>query len=437
MKQPESILKPDGRLAVLMPGLGAVATTFIAGCLLTRRGLAKPIGSLTQMGTIRLGKRTDNRVPKIKDFLPLAGLDQLVFGGWDLFPDNAYEAAKSANVLESRHIEPIRDELSQIKPMSAAFYPEYVKRLHGPNVKQAKNKADMVEQLRQDIRDFKKNNNCDRAVAIWCGSTEIYIEASDVHSSIEKFERGLLENHPAISNSMLYGWACLKEGVPFANGAPGLTLDFPAGHELARQTNVAFCGKDFKTGQTLMKTILAPGLKARLLGLNGWFSTNILGNRDGEVLDDPDNFKTKEVSKLGVLEQILQPDHHPDLYGNVYHKVRINYYPPRGDAKEGWDAIDIFGWLEYPMQIKIDFLCRDSILAAPLVLDLALFLDLANRAGFRGVQEWLSFYFKTPLTAPGLYPEHDVFIQLMKLKNTLRWMMREPLITHLGNEYYD
>jgi len=437
MKQPESIQKPAGRLAVLLPGLGAVATTFIAGCLLTRRGLARPIGSLTQMGTIRLGKRTDNQVPKISDFVPLAQLDQLVFGGWDLFPDNAYEAAKSAQVLESRHIEPIRDELSQIRPMRAAFYPEYVKRLHGTNVKQAVNKADMVEQLRQDIRDFMKTNDCARAVAVWCGSTEIYIEPSDVHSTIEKFERGLLDNHPEISNSMLYGWACIKEGVPFANGAPSLTVDFPAAHDLAKQMNVAFCGKDFKTGQTLMKTILAPGLKARLLGLNGWFSTNILGNRDGEVLDDPDNFKTKEVSKLGVLEQILQPAHHPELYGNVYHKVRINYYPPRGDAKEGWDNIDIFGWLEYPMQIKIDFLCRDSILAAPLVLDLALFLDLANRAGFRGVQEWLSFYFKTPITAPGLYPEHDVFIQLMKLKNTLRWMMREPLITHLGNEYYD
>ena len=437
MKQPEHISKPEGRLAVLLPGLGAVATTFIAGCLLARRGLAQPIGSLTQMGTIRLGKRTDNRVPRIADFVPLASLDQLVFGGWDLFPDNAYESAKHAKVLSSEHLEPIREELEQIKPMPAAFYPEYVKRLHGTNVKKAANKAEMVEQLRQDIRDFIRNNKCDRAVAVWCGSTEIYIEAGDVHSSIEKFEQGLLANDPAISSSMLYGWACIKERVPFANGAPNLAVDFPAAHELARQMNVAFCGKDFKTGQTLMKTILAPGLKARLLGLNGWFSTNILGNRDGEVLDDPDNFKTKEVSKLGVLEEILQPSQYPALYGNVYHKVRINYYPPRGDAKEGWDNLDIFGWLGYPMQIKIDFLCRDSILAAPLVLDLALFLDLANRAGFRGVQEWLSFYFKCPITAPGLYPEHDVFIQSMKLKNTLRWMMKEPLITHLGNEYYD
>jgi myo-inositol-1-phosphate synthase len=437
MKQPEHISKPEGRLAVLLPGLGAVATTFIAGCLLARRGLAQPIGSLTQMGTIRLGKRTDNRVPRIADFVPLASLDQLVFGGWDIFPDNAYESAKHAKVLSAEHLEPIREELEQIKPMPAAFYPEYVKRLHGTNVKKAANKAEMVEQLRRDIRDFIRNNKCDRAVAVWCGSTEIYIEAGDVHSSIEKFERGLLENDPAISSSMLYGWACIKERVPFANGAPNLAVDFPAAHELARQMNVAFCGKDFKTGQTLMKTILAPGLKARLLGLNGWFSTNILGNRDGEVLDDPDNFKTKEVSKLGVLEEILQPSQYPALYGNVYHKVRINYYPPRGDAKEGWDNLDIFGWLGYPMQIKIDFLCRDSILAAPLVLDLALFLDLANRAGFRGVQEWLSFYFKCPITAPGLYPEHDVFIQSMKLKNTLRWMMKEPLITHLGNEYYD
>jgi len=437
MKQPEHISKPEGRLAVLLPGLGAVATTFIAGCLLARRNLAEPIGSLTQMGTIRLGKRTDNCAPRIADFVPLATLDQLRFGAWDLFPDDACESAKSAQVLSSEHIEPVADELKQIKPMSAAFYPEYVKRLHGTNIKQAKNKAEIVEQLRHDIRSFIRDNQCDRAVAIWCGSTEIYIEPTDVHSSIEKFEQGLLDNDPAISNSMLYGWACIKERVPFANGAPNLTVDFPAAHELARQMNVAFCGKDFKTGQTLMKTILAPGLKARLLGLSGWFSTNILGNRDGEVLDDPDNFKTKEVSKLGVLEHILQPDQYPSLYGRIYHKVRINYYPPRGDAKEGWDNLDIFGWLGYPMQIKIDFLCRDSILAAPLVLDLALFLDLAQRAGFRGVQEWLSFYFKSPITAPGLYPEHDVFIQLMKLKNTLRWMMREPLITHLGNEYYD
>ncbi len=437
MEKPQTITPAQGRLAVLLPGLGAVATTFIAGCLLARRGLAKPIGSLTQMGTIRLGLRTERRVPRIADFVDLAGMDDLVFGGWDVIEEDAYQAARTAKVLEDRHLEPIREELQSIQPMRAAFYPEYVKRLSGQHTKQARTKADMVELLREDIRHFVSSHGCTRAVAVWCGSTEIYIEPQDVHSSIAAFEKGLVENHPAISNSMLYGWACLKEKVPFANGAPNLTLDFPAGHELARREGVAFCGKDFKTGQTLMKTILAPGLKARLLGISGWFSTNILGNRDGEILDDPQSFKTKEVSKLGVLEEILQPSHHPDLYSDVFHKVRINYYPPRGDAKEGWDNLDIFGWLGYPMQIKLDFLCRDSILAAPIVLDLALFMDLAGRAGFRGVQEWLSFYFKSPLVAPGLYPEHDLFIQSMKLKNTLRWMMGEPVITHLGHEYYD
>jgi myo-inositol-1-phosphate synthase len=437
MKQPETIPSPEGRLAVLLPGLGAVSTTFIAGCLLARKGLAKPIGSLTQMGTIRLGRRTDNRVPLVRDFVPLATLDQLCFGAWDVYAEDAYEAASTSKVLEQKHLDPIADELHAIRPMSAAFYPEYVKRLHGPNTKQAKNKAEMVEQLRQDIRDFMKSSGASRAVAVWCGSTEIYLEQGPVHATIESFEKGLLESDPAISNSMLYAWACLLEKVPFANGAPNLTLDFPAGHELARRENVPFCGKDFKTGQTLLKTILAPGLKARLLGLSGWFSTNILGNRDGEILDDPESFKTKEVSKLGVLDEILQPSLYPELYGNIYHKVRINYYPPRGDSKEGWDNLDIFGWLGYPMQIKLDFLCRDSILAAPIVLDLALLLDLASRAQFRGVQEWLSFFFKSPMTAPGLYPEHDLFIQSMKLKNTLRWMMKEPLITHLGQEYYD
>ncbi|HEY6558167.1 MAG TPA: inositol-3-phosphate synthase [Polyangiaceae bacterium] len=437
MKKPESISKPEGKLAVLLPGLGAVSTTFIAGCLLARRGLAKPIGSMTQMGTIRLGKRTDNRNPKISEFAPLANLDQLEFASWDLFPEDAYESAKHAQVLESKHLDPIKDELSAVRPMPAVFYPEYVKRLHGTHVKTGKTKADMVAALQDDIRRVQKERGCDRAVAVWCGSTEIYVEPSAVHASIGSFEKGLLENDPAITNSMIYAWACLKEGVPFANGAPNLTVDFPAALELARETGTPICGKDFKTGQTLMKTILAPGFKARMLGLSGWFSTNILGNRDGEVLDDPENFKTKEVSKLGVLEQILQPETYPELYGDVYHKVRINYYPPRGDAKEGWDNIDIFGWLGYPMQIKVDFLCRDSILAAPLVLDLALFMDLAKRANFRGVQEWLSFFFKSPITAPGLYPEHDLFIQSMKLKNTLRWMLGEPLITHLGNEYYD
>ncbi len=437
MERPEKVSPAKGKLAVFLPGLGAVATTFIAGVMLARKGLAEPVGSLTQMGTIRLGKRTDDRVPRINDFAPLAQLNDLEFAAWDLFPENAYEAAKHAEVLRPNHLEPIKEELEAVTPMPAVFYPEYVKRLHGTHVKEAATKADMVELVREDIRRVMREKGCARAVAVWCGSTEIYVEPSDVHQSIEAFEKGLKENHPDITSSMIYAWACLKEGVPYANGAPNLTLDFGAGDELARQTGVPIGGKDFKTGQTLMKTLLAPGFKARMLGLSGWFSTNILGNRDGEVLDDPENFKSKEVSKLGVLEHILQPNVYPQLYKDVYHKVRINYYPPRGDEKEGWDNIDIFGWLGYPMQIKVDFLCRDSILAAPIVLDLALFMDLAQRAGFRGVQEWLSFYFKSPMTAPGLYPEHDLFIQLMKLKNTLRWMMGEELITHLGNEYYD
>ena len=437
MKQPSSIPEPSGKLAVFLPGLGAVSTTFIAGCLLARRGLGKPFGSLTQLGTIRLGKRTENRVPKIADFVPLTSLDKLEFFTWDIFPEDAYQAALTAQVLEQRHLDPIKAELEAIKPMAGVFYPEYVKRLNGTHIKSAASKAELVEALRDDLRRSIKERGCERAVAVWCGSTEIYVEPSAVHHSAAAFEKGLLANDPAITNSMMYAWACLKEGIPFANGAPNLCVDTGAAFELARETATPICGKDFKTGQTLMKTILAPGLKARMLGLSGWFSTNILGNRDGEVLDDPENFKTKEVSKLGVLEHILQPDVYKELYGEVYHKVRINYYPPRGDAKEGWDNIDIFGWLGYPMQIKVDFLCRDSVLAAPLVLDLALFLDLAKRVGFRGVQEWLSFYFKSPMTAPGLYPEHDLFIQSMKLKNTLRWLKREPLITHLGNEYYE
>jgi myo-inositol-1-phosphate synthase len=437
MKAPEHVSPAQGKLAVFLPGLGAVATTFVAGCLLARAGKGTPIGSLTQMGTIRLGKRTDNRVPKISEFVSLASLNDLVFAGWDLFPDNAYEAAKNANVLESRHLEEVKNELSQIQPMKAVFYPEYVKRLHGTHTKSAATKADMVEAIRADIRQVLASSGATRGVAVWCGSTEIYIEPGHVHQTIQSFEKGLLENDPKISNSQIYAWACMKEGVPYANGAPNLAVDFPAAHALARETKTPIAGKDFKTGQTLMKTILAPGLKARLLGLRGWFSTNILGNRDGEVLDDPDSFKTKEVSKLGVLEHILQPSKYPELYGNIFHKVRIEYYPPRGDSKEGWDNLDIQGWLGYEMQIKVDFLCRDSILAAPIVLDLALFMDLAKRAGFSGVQEWLSFYFKSPMTAEGLYPEHDLFIQSMKLKNTLRWMQGEDLITHLGNEYYD
>ncbi|MBE7480003.1 MAG: inositol-3-phosphate synthase [Polyangiaceae bacterium] len=437
MKQPKQIEKADGKLGILLPGMGAVATTFIAGCLLARKGLAQPVGSLTQLGTIRLGKRTDNRSPKIDEFVPLASLDQLEFAGWDIFPDTAYESATHAAVLEQKHLDPIKSELEAIKPMSGVFYPEYVKRLNGTHVKTGGSKADMVEKVRDDICGFLKRSGCSRAVTVWCGSTEIYLEQTAAHQSMKAFEKGLLDNDPSISNSQIYAWACLKEGVPFANGAPNLTVDFPAAYELARETNTPLAGKDFKTGQTLMKTILAPGLKARMLGLNGWFSTNILGNRDGEVLDDPENFKTKEVSKLGVLDSILQPEVYPNLYGEVHHVVRINYYPPRGDAKEGWDNIDIFGWLGYPMQLKVDFLCRDSILAAPIVLDLALFMDLAKRASFRGVQEWLSFYWKSPMTAPGLNPEHDLFIQLMKLKNTLRWMRGEESITHLGHEYYD
>jgi len=437
MKRPPQVQPADGKLGILLPGLGAVSTTFIAGCLLARRGLGTPIGSLTQLATIRLGKRTENRTPLIKDFVPLAGLDQLVFGSWDLFTDDAYESATHAEVLSPEHLGQVKDEMSAIKPMSAVFYPEYVKRLHGTNVKKGATKADMVEALREDIRRFKKDNGLSRVVCVWCGSTEIYIAPGEVHQTIARFEKGLLENDPGIANSQMYAWACIKEGVPYANGAPNLTVDFPAAFDLAKEHKVPISGKDFKTGQTWMKTVVAPGLKARMLGLSGWFSTNILGNRDGEVLDDPENFKSKEVSKLGALEYILQPKIYADLYGKIFHKVRIEYYPPRGDAKEGWDNLDIFGWLGYPMQIKINFLCRDSILAAPIVLDLALFMDLAQRARFTGVQEWLSFYFKSPMTAPNLYPEHDLFIQSMKLKNTLRWMMGEELITHLGNEYYD
>jgi len=438
VKQPVSIQKPEGKLGILLPGMGAVATTFVAGCLMARKGLGDPVGSLTQMGTIRLGKRTDGKSPAIKDFVPLYGLDQLAFGGWDIFPENAYDTARHAEVLSKDHCDSVKDELSAIQAMPGVFYPEYVKRLNGTHIKKGKTKREMAEQVEADIKTFMKTNGCSRAVAVWCGSTEIYIEPTHaVHQSLAAFEKGLDDNDPMISNSQIYAYACLRQGVPYANGAPNLTVDFPAMWELARERQMPISGKDFKTGQTLMKTILAPGLKARLLGLRGWFSTNILGNRDGEVLDDPESFKSKEVSKLGVLEHILQPEINKALYGNLYHKVRIEYYPPRGDAKEGWDNLDIFGWLGYPMQIKVDFLCRDSILAAPIVLDLALFMDLAARAGFHGTQEWLSFYYKSPMHAPNLYPEHDLFIQSMKLKNTLRWMMGQELITHLGNEYYD
>jgi myo-inositol-1-phosphate synthase len=437
VKQPERIEPPNGKLGVLLMGLGAVSTTTIAGVLLARRGLAAPVGSLTQLGTIRLGKRTAGRTPLVRDFLPLAALSDLVFGAWDLFPDDAYAAARHARVLDDHHLDAVRDELARITPMPAVFYPEYVRRLSGPNVKPLAKKAEMVERVREDIRRFVRENGCARAVAIWCGSTEVFVAPDEVHGSIERFERALAEDHPAISNAQIYAWACLSERVPFANGAPNLAVDFPAANELARQNGVPIAGKDFKTGQTLMKTVIAPALKARLLGVRGWFSTNILGNRDGEVLDDPGSFRSKEVSKLGVLEHILEPETHEELYGELFHKVRIEYYPPRGDAKEGWDNIDLFGWLGYPMQMKVDFLCRDSILAAPIVLDLALLLDLSARAGLSGIQEWLSFYFKSPMTAPGLYPEHDLFIQSMKLKNTMRWLMGEEVITHLGSEYYD
>jgi myo-inositol-1-phosphate synthase len=437
IKKGAEIAPANGKLGILLVGLGAVSTTFVAGVEAIRKGIAKPIGSLTQMATIRLGKRTDNRSPKIKDFVPLADLDDIVFGAWDIFTDSALEAAAKAGVLEKDLIAQVAEQLESLKPMPAVFEQKYVKRLTGENVKTGKNKMELAEMLMQDIADFKQKNNCERLVVVWAASTEVYLAASEVHLSLEKFERGLYDSNENISPSMIYAYAALKSGVPFANGAPNLTLDIPAIVELADKMRVPICGKDFKTGQTFMKTLLAPGLKARMLGLHGWYSTNILGNRDGEVLDDPESFKTKEESKLSVLEHILQPDFYPELYKDFSHVVRINYYPPRGDNKEGWDNIDIFGWLGYKMQIKIDFLCRDSILAAPLCLDLALFLDLAQRAKMKGIQEWLSFYFKAPQTAPGLYPEHDIFIQLMKLKNTLRHLRGEDLITHLGLEYYD
>ena len=427
-----------GKLGVLCVGLGAVTTTFMAGVENVRRGNAKPIGSLTQMATIRLGKRTEQRTPLIKDFVPLADLNDLVFGAWDPIPDNAYQAALKAGVLDKHeHVEPIRDFLQAIVPMPAAFDQHYVKRLQGTNVKQGKTKRVLAEALRQDLRDFKARHGCDRLVMVWCASTEIFIQPGPAHETLATFEKGMDANDPSIAPSQLYAYAAIMEGVPFMNGAPNLTCDTPALEHLARDRQVAIGGKDFKTGQTMIKTVLSPMFKARMLGVAGWYSTNILGNRDGEVLDDPESFKTKEESKLGVMEYILQPKLYPELYGNLYHKVRINYYPPRGDNKEGWDNIDIFGWLGYPMQIKVDFLCRDSILAAPLVLDLVLFADLARRAGLSGIQEWLSFYFKSPQVVAGLYPEHDLFIQHTKLKNTLRWLMGEEQITHLGTEYYE
>jgi myo-inositol-1-phosphate synthase len=437
VKQPQNIAEVKGKLGILLVGMGAVSTTTIAGVLAVRRGLAKPIGSLTQMGTVRLGKRTEWRSPMIRDFVPLASLDDVVFGGWDIFEDSAYEAAKTAGVLDSALLEQIRPELEAVRPMPAVFDRQYVKRLDGPNVKKGANKRELAEQLREDIRRFKAEHGLERLVMIWCGSTEIYLTESPAHATVASFEKALEASDPNIPSSMIYAYAAVMEGIPYANAAPNLSADVPALLELAQQTGSPLAGKDLKTGQTWMKTLVAPGIKARLLGVEGWYSTNILGNRDGEVLDDPESFKTKEESKKSVLDYILQPNLYPDLYQNLHHVVRINYYPPRGDNKEGWDNIDLFGWLGYPMQLKINFLCRDSILAAPIVLDVALFLDLARRAGMSGIQEWLSFYFKSPMHAAGLYPEHDLFIQLMKLKNTLRFLKGEDLITHLGLEYYD
>ncbi len=431
------IRSADGKLGVLLPGMGAVATTFIAGVEAVKAGLGQPIGSLTQMGTIRLGPRTDDNSPAIKDFVPLVDLENLVFGGWDPFDENVYDAAMRSGVLEKDLLRALQPQLEQIRPWPAVFDQRYVKKLNGTHVKKGDNWMDLARQLMDDIERFRKVNDLARTVMVWCGSTEVFMKPGAAHETIEAFELAMMENDPAIAPSMVYAYAAIKTGTPFANGAPNLSCDVPALVELARREGVPVCGKDFKTGQTLMKTILAPGFKARLLGMNGWFSTNILGNRDGEVLDDPESFKTKEESKLGVLEYILQPSKYPELYGDISHKVRINYYPPRGDNKEGWDNIDIFGWMGMPMQIKVDFLCRDSILAAPIVLDLALFLDLASRSDMRGIQEWLSFYFKSPQHAESVYPEHDLFIQLMKLKNTLRHLKGEELITHLGLEYYD
>jgi len=431
------IAPADGTLGVLLVGLGAVATTFVAGVENVRRGRGKPVGSLSQLATIRLGKRTGGRAPLIKGFVPLTTLDDIVFGAWDPIPDDAYQSCKVAAVLQDKHVDPIADFLKALQPMPAVFDQAYVKRLTGTNVKAGKTKRDLAEQLREDMRNFKQQHNCARMVVVWCASTEVFIKPGPAHESLAAFEKAMEDNDPAIAPSMLYAWASLMEGVPFANGAPNLTVDFPAMLELAEQKGVPISGKDFKTGQTMVKTVVSPMFKARMLGLSGWYSTNILGNRDGEVLDDPESFKTKEESKLGVLEHILQPSMYPELYGNIYHKVRINYYPPRADNKEGWDNIDFFGWLEYPMQLKIDFLCRDSILAAPIVLDLALFMDLAQRAGMSGIQEWISFYYKSPMAAPGLTPEHDLFIQHTKLKNTLRWLVGESQITHLGDEYYE
>jgi myo-inositol-1-phosphate synthase len=433
---PIKIAPAKGKLAILTPGMGAVATTLFAGVEAVKRGIAKPIGSYTQMGQIRLGKRTENRHKQVNELVNLAGLNDIVFGGWDIFADNAYEAAKTAQVLEKDLVETLKEPLSKIKPMKAVFDPNFIKRIDGPNVKKGPNKMDLAEQLRADIRNFLKDNGCDRAVMVWCASTEVYTPPTAVHASVKTFEEGLRNNDPAIAPSQIYTYAALKERVPYANGSPNVSVEMPCLQELAQEMATPICGSDFKTGQTLMKTVVAPGLRNRQLGVSGWYSTNILGNRDGEVLDDPGSFKSKEVSKSGVLSDIFSKERYPDLYSDIHHVVRINYYKPRGDNKEGWDNIDIFGWLGYPMQIKINFLCRDSILAAPLVLDLALFMDLAGRANMRGIQEWLSFYFKAPVVKEGLTVEHDLSVQLLKLENTLRFFSGEELINHLGLTYY-
>ena len=425
------VKEANGKLGILTVGVGAVATTFIAGTLITRKGLGIPVGSITQLATMRIGKREENNFPKIKDVVPLADLNDIVFGGWDIFEDNAYEAAKHAEVLTNEDLDKVKDELIAIKPMKALFDQEFLKPLHGTRVKSAPTKWELAEQVKEDIQNFKKETGVDRVVVIWCGSTEVFTPLGEVHKTLAAFEKGLKENHPAIAPSNIYAYAAVSLGIPYLNGAPNLTVDIPAMWDLAQKTQTPIAGKDFKTGQTMLKTVLSPMLKTRMLGLSGWFSTNILGNRDGEVLDDPGSFKTKEESKLSVIDNILQPELYPDLYGNVYHKVRINYYPPRKDNKEGWDNIDLFGWLGYPMQLKVDFLCRDSILAAPLCLDLVLFADLAKRAGFSGIQDWLSFYFKSPMHEPSKIAEHDLFIQYVKLKNTLRRMIGEETIDYL------
>ena len=432
-----NIKEPNGKLGILTPGMGAVSTTFMAGVIAANKGIGKPIGSISQMGKIRLGKRTDDRNPKVNEFAPLASMKDMVFGGWDIFTENTYDAAMRAGVLDKELLYSLKDELSAIKPMPAVFDPNFVKNIKGENIKKEITKMDAAKALMADIKNFKAENNCNRLVMVWCASTEVYTEELEIHQSIDKFEQALQDNDPAIAPSMIYAYASIKSGVPFANGAPNLTVDIPALIELAIQLNVPIAGKDFKTGQTLMKTILGPGLKTRLLGIDGWFSTNILGNRDGEVLDDAGAFKTKEVSKLSVLDSILEPEKYPELYKDMYHKVRINYYPPKGDDKESWDNIDIFGWLGYKMQIKVNFLCKDSILAAPVVLDLAIFMDLAQRADMKGIQEWLSFYFKSPQTREGLVPIHDIFLQKIKFENTLRHLMGEDLINYLGLDYYE